>query len=45
MKEFDVQVKRFYTGESKKMSVQLRGIKDDANEGIIDSSILLSGYE
>ena len=45
MKEFDEQVKRLFTGESKKITVQLRGIKDDPNEGIIDGTILLSGYK
>lgn len=43
MLDFDVQVKRSFGGQDeKKRSVELRGVGDNAEEGIIDENVTLS---
>jgi hypothetical protein len=41
MKEFEVSVKRCYTGDDKEFSVDLPGVEDHPEEGIEDDTIRL----
>jgi len=43
MLDFDVQVKRSFSGQDeKKRSVELRDVEDNVKEEIIDESVMLS---
>jgi len=43
MQDFDQQVKMNFAGEDRMRCIELKGVEDNAAEGIVDGTILLSG--
>lgn len=45
LREFEMSVKRCYTGDDKEYSVDLQGVEDDPEQGIDDDTIKLKPYD
>ena len=43
MLDFEVQVKRDFAGDDEKTYIELRGVDDNPNEGIVEENVILSG--